>query len=101
MSKRLRAVSALLILLIAFEGRPACASDDVDALARDVDRLESVRHVKDLQRTYAHYAQFGLWDEMARLFTDDADFINGPDKVRGPREIADWLTRRQVRCMPN
>ena len=51
---------------------PSRAADDVDSLARDVDRLTSLRQVKDLQRSYAQYEQFGLWDEMASLFTSSA-----------------------------
>jgi hypothetical protein len=72
----------------------ARAADDVDALARDVDRLDSVRQVKDLQRRYAHYAQFGLWNEMSSLFTGNASFIRGAETVQGQAAIADWLTRR-------
>jgi hypothetical protein len=53
---------------------------DLSTLARDVDRAESVRAVKDLQRTYAQYVQFGLWHDMAALFTSGglADFGDGP-----------------------
>ena len=39
----------------------------VDGLARDVERAEAIRAVKTLQRTYAQYAQYGLWNEMAAL----------------------------------
>ena len=72
----------------------ARAADDVDALARDVDRLESVRRVKNLQRTYAHYAQYGLWDEMAGLFARDATLIRGSEKAKGNAAIGDWLKSR-------
>ena len=58
----------------------AAGAADVSALARDVDRAESVRAVKDLQRTYAQYVQFGLWHDAASLFTSEgaADFGDGP-----------------------
>ena len=49
----------------------AGAQPSVDALARDVERAEAVRAVKTLQRTYAQYSQYGLWNEMAALFADD------------------------------
>src|SRR5690606_17744693 len=45
-------------LLVAVTG--TSAADDVDTLARDVERLESLRAVKDLQRSYTHYLQAGL-----------------------------------------
>jgi hypothetical protein len=75
----------------------ACAAvraDDVDALARDVDRLTSLRQVKDLQRDYAHYAQFGLWDEMANLFTANGTFIRGAETINGRAALVASLTRR-------
>ncbi|MEJ0035873.1 MAG: nuclear transport factor 2 family protein [Gammaproteobacteria bacterium] len=71
------------------------AADDVDTLARDVDRVICIRQVKDLQRSYAHYGQSGQWDEMASLFTANATFIRGTETVTGGRAaIADWLKRR-------
>jgi hypothetical protein len=78
---------------------PAAAQDDVpvaeiDALARDVSRVESLRTVKDLQRSYAHYAQFGLWDEMAGLFANDAELVWGDRTIRGRAAITDWLRQR-------
>jgi hypothetical protein len=45
---------------------------------------ESVRAVKVLQRTYAQYSQYGLWNEMAALFADDARLTFGDDVVTGP-----------------
>lgn len=89
-------VRAWIVLALAFLCTQASAADnaEIDELARDVDRLTSLREVKDLQRTYAHYAQFGLWDEMARLFSADARFIRGAETVTSPAAIADWLKRR-------
>jgi len=99
MKNQSRSVSALLSLVpvaacLFMTTVRARTADDVDLLARDVDRLESVRQVKDLQRSYAHYAQYGLWDEMAALFARDASFIRGSEIVKGNAAIADWLTRR-------
>src|SRR5256885_1081232 len=70
------------------------AADSLDALADDVDRLESLRQVKDVQRTYAHLAQLGQWNSMAALFARDAQFIHGSDSVRGSDAIGKWLTRK-------
>jgi len=67
------------------------ARAQIDGLARDVGRVESVRDVKDLQRFYAQYAQFGLWQEMADLFTEDAELIWADQTLRGKAAIAAFL----------
>jgi hypothetical protein len=79
--------------LLASSGR-AAAQSPVDALARDVERAESVRAVKTLQRTYAQYSQYGLWNEMAALFADDARLAVGDETASGREAIATWLTAR-------
>lgn len=86
----LRCRFAVAMLLAAMPAAiPAAAPIDIDHLAREVDRAEGVRAVKDLQRAYAHYAQFGLWDEMASLFakrgtlTFDATTVNGRAGIAG------------------
>lgn len=63
----------------------------IDELARDVERLESLREAKDVQRAYAHLAQYGLWAEMAALFTADATVELRDRTMSGRDEIADWL----------
>ena len=94
MSIRFRAAGALLCLALGIASARTYAADDVDTLARDVDRLVSLRQVKDLQRSYAQYAQSGQWNEMAGLFTNDATFIRGTETLSGRKAIANWLTRR-------
>jgi SnoaL-like domain len=69
----------------------ASAQTTLDELARDVDRAESMRAVKNLQRTYAQYSQFGLWREMADLFADDGTFIFDDESVQGRAAIAEYL----------
>jgi hypothetical protein len=95
-SKRFRGgvFSLVTISLVLSIACAAVRADDVDALARDVDRLTSLRQVKDVQRGYAHYAQFGLWDEMASLFTANGTFIRGAETINGRAAIAASLTRR-------
>jgi hypothetical protein len=68
------------------------AAPSIDSLARDVERAESLRDVKNLQRTYAQYAQFGLWNEMASLFASDGVFQDGSQQLTGPAAIAKFLT---------
>ncbi|OYX64288.1 MAG: hypothetical protein B7Y88_11410 [Sphingomonadales bacterium 32-64-17] len=67
------------------------SQQQVDELARDVSRVESVRAVKDLQRFYAQYAQFGLWQEMADLFADDAEMVWAGQSIRGKQAITQFL----------
>ena len=79
--------------------QPAPQSQSLDAFARDVDRVESIREVKNLQRSYAQYAQFGLWNAMGELFADDGVYIfDGQVKLAetasGPEAIAGYLRAR-------
>src|SRR5262245_30321618 len=73
------------------------ASGDVEAdprighLYRDVERAESLRAAKYLQVTYQQYAQYGLWNEMAALFSDTAEAIFGDEVIRGRDAIAKYL----------
>jgi len=89
MTRRLVIATACMLLSVHAGAQPS-----VDALARDVERAEAVRAVKTLQRTYAQYSQYGLWNEMAALFADDARLTIGDDVVTGRGAIAGWLTRQ-------
>ncbi len=97
---RTRLIGALagLLLLTAQAAVPQPASpspsDSVDALARDVGRLESFRTVKDVQRAYAHFGQYGLWDATAALLADNATLDWGDQRVSGKAAIRDWLRAR-------
>jgi len=72
----------------------ASPSARVDRLALEVERANAVRAVKELQHSYAQYAQFGLWSEMALLFAERAEFINGEESIRGRAAIRDhFLTK--------
>jgi hypothetical protein len=88
---------ALLVLVMA---ATAHADAALDALARDLDRTESIRAVKRLQHSYAQYAQYGLWNELGALFARDGSFVfDGLVKqpagtARGPAAIAAFLRNR-------
>lgn len=64
----------------------------IDSLARDVSRVESVRAVKDVQRSYAQLSQFGRWKMMSELFSTDGIVRWGEDSVVGREAIESWLT---------
>jgi SnoaL-like protein len=70
------------------------AAARVQRLALDVQRAESVRAVKRLQETYAQYSQFGLWTEMAALFTDNAQLSYGKDNEQGRQAIENYFLAR-------
>lgn len=90
-------MSAIFLALVSGLLLPAMALSQTahDELAREVDRAESMRAIKNLQRTYAQYSHAGLWNEMAELFSSNATYIFDEEMVRGPRAIGQWLTTRE------
>jgi hypothetical protein len=77
-------VPAVFVLTIV--GIIGCRSDDTDSNSESridllrasvaglepmVERAEAIRAVKRLQSAYGHYAEFGLWYDLADLFADD------------------------------
>ncbi|MBN2320134.1 MAG: nuclear transport factor 2 family protein, partial [Acidobacteria bacterium] len=44
--------------------------DHVVQLEALADRAEAIRAVKRLQYAHGHYAEFGLWDDLADLFAE-------------------------------
>jgi len=90
------AAFALGLTAVAPARAAAQTSDSTDALARDVSRAESLRAVLNLQRTYAQYAQYGLWTQVSGLFAKDGRFlfdgqVTPGEKANGPAEIASLL----------
>lgn len=59
----------------------------LSALARDVDRVESVRAIKRLQLAWAHHVDMGEWERAAALFTDDAELVHADDRFTGRAAI--------------
>jgi hypothetical protein len=90
------AMACILIAQVTPQWMPragaSAAPASLDSLARDVERAESLRDVKNLQRTYAQYAQYGLWNEMSSLFASDGVFQDGSQQLTGPVAIARYLT---------
>lgn len=82
--------SAALPGSLARAASPAAA---LATLARDVDRVESVRAVKRLQHAWALYTDLGQWDRSAGLFAPDAELAHGDDRYRGPQAIRDYFVR--------
>jgi hypothetical protein len=86
-------------MLALFLALPVSAATELDNLARELDRTESVRAVKTLQSSYAQYAQFGLWNEVGALFTAGGSFkfdglVTPGQTAKGPAAIATFLRTR-------
>ena len=99
-SSRRLMFSALALLLtlgalkvvVAGQATPGMsAAARVDRLTLNLERAESVRAVKRLQETYAQYSQFGLWNEMAALFSDNASLSYGKDAGQGRQAIQNYF----------
>lgn len=91
--------AAMALILAACTTLPATPSHEIDELARDVSRAEDLRAVKTLQRMWAQYAQYGLWDDVGALFASDGRFTFdgqiGEAKIsQGPEAIAAFLRQR-------
>ncbi len=83
---------ALLALpqLTAAQTAPA---NRLAALARDVDRVESVRNVKRIMLAGANYVDQGQWERAAGLFADDALLQHGDDQFHGRADILAYFRR--------
>lgn len=87
-------VAMALSLSPASAARPAPLDARLDALAAQIDRLESARAIKKLQRAFGYYMDRGLWNEAADLFADDGTVEIGADGVYvGKARIHDYLQR--------
>ena len=73
------------------QDRGSSTTARVDRLAVEAERAEAVRAVKELQHAYAQFAQFGLWNEMASLFAERAQFLNGKDTIQGRAAIGEFF----------
>ncbi|KAK1751317.1 hypothetical protein QBC47DRAFT_308167 [Echria macrotheca] len=82
----------------------ASAAESLASLTADLHRAESVREIKNLQKTYAQLAAHGLWNNMSALFAEDgvlvwgqgkpgADILAAADAISstGPAAIAAFL----------
>jgi hypothetical protein len=96
-SVRLRYLGAALCAAV-LAGRGAGGSavaaggtdTSIDSLARDVERTEAIRAVKNLQYAYTQYAQFGLWAELGSLFSQNGETIWGNEIVKGSAAIVKY-----------
>ena len=89
------AIGTLMAASLMIFGRSAGTEDANTQLQQRMDRLEAavqasegVRAVKRLQYSYAHYLDSGLWNDLADLFTENAEgqfpsgTVSGKDNLR-------------------
>jgi hypothetical protein len=67
------------------------ATTTLNSLARDVERVESIRAIKDIQRSFSQLAQFGRHTDMTSLFSTNGTLIWGNETARGPTAIETWI----------
>ena len=77
-------------LALRIAGAADSGGSPVDVLARNVERTEAIRAVKDLQHAYSQYAQYGLWADLGWLFTETGEAIYGDDVVEGRMAVANY-----------
>jgi len=70
-------ISILCLCVLSFAAAADDASTQLVSLQKQIDRLEAdaqaaeaIRAVKRLQYAYGHYAEFGLWHDLADLFAE-------------------------------
>ena len=94
---RARGVAVALLLAVGIgTGLAAQAStasrSELDALAQKIDRVEALRKIKDLDRTFAQLAQFGEFKKMVSLFAANGTLQWGAQVATGSNAIQNWLT---------
>ncbi|KAK4185403.1 hypothetical protein QBC35DRAFT_439507 [Podospora australis] len=100
--KPLFKLTTTTILVTLFATPLAAAVIALQSLTTDLARVESVREIKDVQRTFAQLASYGRWAEMAALFSEDGtlrwgsgqgSILSNSDAVSatGPAAIEKWL----------
>lgn len=67
------------LAVAAGDASPATVQAELDKLEVEVVRAEDVKTIESLQRAYGHYADRGLWEDLADLFAEDslADYPSG------------------------
>lgn len=86
-----KGTAAVLVSLVSISIVLAQTTTTLNSLARDVERVESVREVKDVLRSFAQLAQFGRWSDIAAFFSDNGTLRWGNDTAIGPEVIKTWL----------
>ncbi|KAF2849043.1 hypothetical protein T440DRAFT_469785 [Plenodomus tracheiphilus IPT5] len=83
------------LLFTLLRAMAACATLvgalNLNTLARDITRIESIRHIKNTQKQLSQLAQFGEWERISRLFSNNGTLIWGNTTIHSPASIEKWL----------
>jgi hypothetical protein len=112
-SRRIGVASTIVLmgLLLSLSGilrtRVAFAENSDSSVKPRIARLEaglraeeSIRAVKRLQHTYGHYLEFGLWSDLADLFTENAVGQLPTGTVRGKVNLRKYFMEQAGRTAP-
>ncbi|KAF1960023.1 hypothetical protein CC80DRAFT_523241 [Byssothecium circinans] len=82
-----------LLALFSATALAQSAAPTLNTLSREISRVESIREIKDLQRTYAHLAQFGRWTSIATLFSPNGTLQWGNTTTHDVSSISSFLLK--------
>jgi len=101
------AILTLMVASLMILGRPAGIEDTNASLQQRMDRLEAavqasegVRAIKRLQYSYAHYLDSGLWNDLADLFTENAEGQFPSGSVSGRENLRKYFMDQAGRTSP-
>ncbi|WP_298163231.1 nuclear transport factor 2 family protein [Brevundimonas sp.] len=70
---------------------PVQASGEVAVVEAEIERAGALRAAKTLQYAYAQFGEYGLWSEMAALFSLGGELVIGDRTIAGPAAIETYL----------
>jgi hypothetical protein len=85
---------ALLLGATAASAAPRADQARLVRLNEQVFRAEAVRAIKRLHHAYVHYAQMGMWRDVADLFSRDARLVRGGETIVGRDRIHAYLLNK-------
>ncbi|KAF2198744.1 hypothetical protein GQ43DRAFT_492914 [Delitschia confertaspora ATCC 74209] len=84
-------ITKAIIAAFVLTSELSIATPTLNSLARSISRVESIREIKDVQKQFAQLAQFGRFNDMASLFTNNGTLKWGNQTAAGPSAIEHWL----------
>lgn len=89
--KFLQGTPRTLAILAGVSFSLALTAPTLNTLARDLERVESIREIKDVRKFFSHLAQFGRFGDMAALFSTNGTLKWGNETATGVGAIEKWL----------
>jgi len=83
-------VAAAVAVPAAAQSAPTLAERAAIA-ERDTASVSALHDIRRLHIAFSQFAEVGLWSDMADLFADDAELIEGDETVHGKAAIGKWI----------